>query len=261
MLSIQLPLLLLCLTLSGVCLNVVQPFPEGSRNMRSRPLDYILQASESLSLQPVLKRAEKKEEMNKEPDTPLSEWLSKIQHPEKKYASDLKKRQHPGKRDVEEDTVFGDIQKWQHPGKRERGDDLDGYLQLNEHPGRRPFSDQYTDIPSEQLTYPNKLSKRQHPGRRYVMYQHQQPSKKGCNDDNDEVDLSDYYSAKHPHPGKRHRNSNSPDDAHLCNFQLSFTCSKGSLLLGLIENISKDRVEEKRQHPGKRSSWESKTEQ
>lgn len=65
MLSIQLPLLLLCLTLSGVCLNGGQPLPEASENMGRRPLDNILQRSESFILQSVLKKAEKKEEMNK----------------------------------------------------------------------------------------------------------------------------------------------------------------------------------------------------
>ena len=63
--SIQLPLLLLCLTLCGVCLNGGQPLPERSENMGRSPLDDILQRSESLVLQSVLKKAEKEEEMNK----------------------------------------------------------------------------------------------------------------------------------------------------------------------------------------------------
>lgn len=172
----------------------------------------------------------------------------------------MEKRQHPGKRYVEEDTSYGDIQKRQHPGKREIEDDLDGYLELKkrQHPGRRSLSDQYADIPSAQLTYLNELSKRQHPGRRYLMYKRQHPSKRGWND---EADLNDQYGEKRQHPGKRHWSSDSPDDAGPCNFQESFTCNKRSLLLDLVENVSKDRVEEKRQHPGKRSAWESETEQ
>ncbi|KFV42215.1 Pro-thyrotropin-releasing hormone [Tyto alba] len=256
--SIQMPLLLLCLTLCGVYLNTGQPLPERSENMRRGPLDDILQRSESLILQSVFKKAEKEKEMNKESNAPLQERLSKRQHPWKKYLSDLEKRQHPGKRDVEEDASFGDIQKRQHPGKREIEDDLGNYLELKkqQHPGRRSLSDQYADIPNAQLTYLKELSKRQHPGRRYLMYKH--PSKRGWND---EVDLNDQHGEKRQHPGKRHLNSDSTDDAGLCNFQESFPCNKGSLLLDLVENVSKDRVEEKRQHPGKRSVWDSETEE
>ncbi|KFP11862.1 thyrotropin releasing hormone [Egretta garzetta] len=258
--SIQLPLLLLCLTLSALCLNGGQPLPEGSENMGRSPLDDVLKRSESLILQPVLQKAEKEEEMNKESNAPLPEWLSKRQHPGKKYLSDLEKRQHPGKRNTEEDTSYGDVQKRQHPGKREIEDDLDGYLELKkqQYPGRRPLLDRYAEIPSAQLAYLNELSKRQHPGRRYLMYKRQHPSKRGWNG---EVDLNDQYGEKRQHPGKRHWNSNSPDGAGPCNFQESFTCNKGSLLLDLVETVSKDRVEEKRQHPGKRSAWESETEE
>ncbi|KFV01730.1 Pro-thyrotropin-releasing hormone [Tauraco erythrolophus] len=258
--SIQLPLLLLCLTLCGVCLSGGQPLPDGSENIGRSPLDDILQRSESLILQSVLKKAEKEEKMNKESNALLPEWLSKRKHPEKKYLSDLEKRQHPGKRDVEEDTSYGDIQKRQHPGKREIEDDLDSYLELKkqQHPGRRSLLDQYADIPSAQLTYLNQLFKRQHPGRRYLMYKRQHPNKRGWND---EVDLNDQYGEERQRPGKRHWNSDSPDDAGPCNFQESFTCKKGSLLLDSGENVSKDRVEKKRQHPGKRSAWESETEQ
>ncbi|KAM6413683.1 thyrotropin releasing hormone [Rhynochetos jubatus] len=257
--SIQLPLLLLCLTLCGICLNGGQPLPEGSENMGRSPLDDILQRSESLILQSVLKKAEKEEEMNKESNAPLPEWLCKRQHPGKKYLSGLEKRQHPGKRDVEEDTSYEDIQKRQHPGKREIEDDLDSHLELKkrQHPGRRSLSDHYADIPSAQLTNLNELSKRQHPGRRFLMYNRQQPSKRGRNK---EIDLNDQYHERRQHPGKRYWNPDSPDDVGPCNLQESFTCNKGSLLLDLVENVSKDRLEEKRQHPGKRSAWESETE-
>ncbi|NXL43155.1 TRH protein, partial [Podilymbus podiceps] len=255
--SVQLPLLLLCcLTLCGVCLNEGQPLLEGSENMGRSPLDDILQRPESLILQSVFKKAEKEEDMNKESNAPLPKWLSKRQHPGKKYLSDLEKRQHPGKRDTEEDTSYGDIQKRQHPGKRETEEDLDNYLELKkrQHPGRRSLSDQYADISNAKLTYLNELSKRQHPGRRYLMYKHQHPSKRGWND---EVDLNDQHGEKRQHPGKRHGNSDSPNDMGPCNFQESFICNKSSLLLDLVENVSKDRVGKKRQHPGKRSARES----
>lgn len=63
--SIQLPVLLLCLTLSGVCLNGRQSPPEVSENIGRSSLDDTLQRSESRMLQSVLKKVEKKEEMNK----------------------------------------------------------------------------------------------------------------------------------------------------------------------------------------------------
>ncbi|NXU37082.1 TRH protein, partial [Drymodes brunneopygia] len=251
--SIQLPLLLLCLTLCGVCFNGGHLLPEESENMGRSSLDDILQRSESLILQSVLKKAEKEEEINKESNAPLLQWFSKIQHPGKKYFSNLEKRQHPGKRDVEKNTSYGDIQKRQHPGKREL-DDLDVYLELKRQqpPGRKSLLDQFDNSPRAQLTYVNELSKREHPGRRYLMYKHQHPSKRGWNY---EVNL---YGKKRQHPGKRHWNSDISDDTGPCNFQESYTCHKGSLLLDLV---SRDRVEEKRQHPGKRSARESETEE
>ncbi|NXG25512.1 TRH protein, partial [Grallaria varia] len=256
--SIQLPLLLLCLTFWGVCLNGRQPLPEESETMRSL-LDDILQRSESLILQSVLKNAEKDEETNKESKAPVPEWLSKRQHPGAKYLSHLEKRQHPGKRDVEKDTSHGDIQKKQHPGKREIGDNLDVYLELKKQQplGRRSMLDQVADSPRAQLAYMNALSKRQHPGRRHLMYEHWQPSKRGWNY---KVDLNDQHDEKHQHPGKRHRNSDSSDDTSPCNFQEFFTCNRGSLFPDLVD-ISRNGVEEKRQHPGRRSAWESETEE
>ncbi|NWR50540.1 TRH protein, partial [Regulus satrapa] len=253
--SIQLPLLLLCLTSCSVCFSGAHLLPEESENMGRSPLGDILQRSESLILQSVLKKAEKEEEMNKESNTPLLQWISKRQHPARKYLSNLEKRQHPGKRDVEEEASYGDIQKKQHPGKREMEDDLDVYLELKRQhpPGRKSLLDQFANSPRAQLTYVNELSKGEHPGRRKPMYKHQHPSKRGSNY---EVDLN---GEKRQHPGKRHWNSDSSGDTGPCNFQESFTCHKGSLLLDLIEDVSRDRVEEKRQHPGKRSAWESET--
>ncbi|NWI51533.1 TRH protein, partial [Calyptomena viridis] len=257
--SVLLPLLLLCLTPWGVCLSGRQPFPEERENIRGSSLDDILQRSESLILQPVLKKAEKAEEINKESNAPLPEWLSKRQHPDEKYLSNLEKRQHPGKRDVEKDTSYGDVQKRQHPGKRER-EDLDVYLELEKQqpPGRRSLLDQFAESPRAQLTYRNELSKRQHPGRRYLRHKHQHPSKRGWNY---EADLNDQYGEKQQHPGRQPWNSDSSDNTGPCNFQEFFICKKGSLLLDLIEDVGRDRVDEKRQHPGKRSAWENETEE
>ncbi|KAM7011789.1 thyrotropin releasing hormone [Passerculus sandwichensis] len=254
--SIQLPLLLLCLTLCGICFNGGHLLPEESENMGKSPLDDILQRSESLILQSVLKKAEK-EDINKESNAPLLQRLSKRQHPGKKYLSNLEKRQHPGKRDAEGEASYGDIQKRQHPGKREMEDDLDVYLELKRQqpPGRKSLLDQFAYSPRAQLTYMNELSKREHPGRRYPMYKHQRPSKRGWNY---EVDV---YGEKRQHPGKRYWNSDSSDDTGPCNFQETFTCHEGNLLLDLVDDVSRDRVEEKRQHPGKRSAWENETEE
>ncbi|NXO25207.1 TRH protein, partial [Cisticola juncidis] len=256
--SIQLPLLLLCLTSCGVCFNGEHLLPEESENMGKSLLNDILQRSESLILQSAPKKAEKEEKINKELNAPVLQWLYKRQHPGKKYLSNLEKRQHPGKRDVEEETSYGDIQKRQHPGKREMQDDLGVYLELKRQqpPGRKSLLDQFANSPRAQLTYMNELSKGEHPGRRYLIYKHQHPSKRGWNY---EVHL---YSEKRQHPGKRQWNSDSSDDTGPCKpFQEPFTCHKSNLLLDLVEDVSRDRVEEKHQHPGKRSAWESEAEE
>lgn len=61
--SIPLPLLLL--TLAGVGLHAGLLLPEGREKAGTSPLDDILQRSESLLLQSVLKRAEKEGETKK----------------------------------------------------------------------------------------------------------------------------------------------------------------------------------------------------
>ncbi|XP_009679434.2 thyrotropin releasing hormone [Struthio camelus] len=258
--SVQLPLLLLCLTLRGACLKEGQPLPEGSDHMERSPLDDNLQRAESLILQSVLQKSEEEEKINKESNAPLPEWLSKRQHPGKRYVSDLEKTEHPGKGEDEEESSYGDIQKRQHPGKREEDDNLDSYQELKkrQHPGRRSLWDQHAAIPSAQLVYLNELSKRQHPGKRYSMYKLQHLGSRGWND---ELDLRDQHVEKHQHPGKRYWDSKSPDYAAPCDLQESLSCNKGSLLLDLVENVSKGRVEEKRQHPGRRLAWESEAEE
>uniref|UniRef100_A0A8C8SCY9 Thyrotropin releasing hormone n=1 Tax=Pelusios castaneus TaxID=367368 RepID=A0A8C8SCY9_9SAUR len=228
-------LLLLSLTLSSVCVNLGQSSPEANESGDRSHFDDILQRAESIILRSILKKAEEEEETNKEPSAPLPLWFSKRQHPGKRIPSDLEKRQHPGKREDEEEVFYGETQKRQHPGKREEDDDLDSYMELQkrQHPGRRSLWDQYNDIPSTQLAYLNELAKRQHPGKRYLIYN------------------------KRQHPGKRYIGSESPDHDAPCDAQDSFNCSKGSLLLELLDNVNRGRVEEKRQHPGRRFVWES----
>ncbi|NWX88020.1 TRH protein, partial [Nothoprocta ornata] len=255
--ALQLPLLLLCLSLGADCLRRGQPLPDRADNREQRPLDDNTPEAESLILQSVLKKAEE-EKFNKGSNTPLPEWLSKRQHPGKSYLSDLEKRQHPGKREDEEESSYGDIQKKQHPGKREEKGDFHSYLELKkrQHPGRRSLRDQHADTPRTQLTYLNELSKRQHPGKRYLMYKLQHPGSRGWND---ERDLRDQHVEKRQHPGKRYLDTKNPDYAAPCDFQESFSCNEGSLLLDLVENVS--RVEEKRQHPGGGLAWESEAEE
>ncbi|KAM3848725.1 thyrotropin releasing hormone isoform 1-T2 [Vipera latastei] len=137
------------------------------------------------------------------------------------------------------------ITKRQHPGKRMVTD-----LEKRQHPGRRSLSDQILSIPSTQLAYLNELSKRQHPGKRYLPYnKRQHPGKRGWDDEIESEEILE----KRQHPGKRYLGSQTPDNNILCDTQESSECSKGSLLLGLLDKINKVRSEEKRQHPGRSS--------
>lgn len=134
-------------------------------------------------------------------------------------------------------------------------------LQKRQHPGRRSLWDPYLDISGNQLAYLNEISKRQHPGKRYLSYsKRQHPGKRSWDDeiDGDEQDLE-----KRQHPGKRYLGSDSPDYNVYnvpCDPQDSFNCSKANQLLEFLDNVSKGRAEEKRQHPGRRSSWDSEVE-
>ncbi|XP_034287473.1 thyrotropin releasing hormone [Pantherophis guttatus] len=137
------------------------------------------------------------------------------------------------------------ITKRQHPGKRMVMD-----LEKRQHPGRRSLSDQILSIPSSQLAYLNELSKRQHPGKRYLPYnKRQHPGKRGWDDETESEETLE----KRQHPGKRYLGSQTPDNNILCDPQESSECSKGSLLLELLDKISKVHSEEKRQHPGRNS--------
>uniref|UniRef100_A0A8D0HNG7 Pro-thyrotropin-releasing hormone n=1 Tax=Sphenodon punctatus TaxID=8508 RepID=A0A8D0HNG7_SPHPU len=239
MTSARLPLLLLSLILTGVCVNLGQPIPDASEGDEKSHLDDILQRAESIILRSILKKAEEEEESNKEPRTPQLDWFSKRQHPGKRSLSDLEKRQHPGKREEDEPGSYAELQKRQHPG-------------------RRSMLDQYIDIPSTQLAYLNELSKRQHPGKRYLVYsKRQHPGKRGWDE---ELEVGEPDLEKRQHPGKRSLGSESFDYTAPCNPQDSFNCGKGSLLLELLDNVSKGWEEEKQQHPGRRSAWESEAE-
>lgn len=188
------------------------------------------------------------------------EWVMKRQHPGKRYRADVEKRQHPGRREEDEDEDYADVQKRQHPGKREDETDSFVEVQRRQHPGRRLVLDQITENPR----LLNELSKRQHPGKRYLMMysKRQHPGKRDFEDEADTGDLQDLE--KRQHPGKRYWDNTSPDlgTNSPCDVLDPTSCSKANLLLEFLDNVTKSRAEEKRQHPGKRlTAEEDMTEQ
>uniref|UniRef100_A0A673XIQ4 Pro-thyrotropin-releasing hormone n=1 Tax=Salmo trutta TaxID=8032 RepID=A0A673XIQ4_SALTR len=197
--------------------------------------DIILQRAESLLLRSILKNIENEDGAN-EGLTSQPEWLVK--------------RQHPGKREEDEDEDYGEVQKRQHPGKRE--DEFDSFVELQrrQHPGKRLMLEQITENPA----FLSELSKRQHPGKRYMMYysKRQHPGRREVDEESDAGDLNELE--KRQHPGKRYLDNTSPDlGANSPCDVLDPGCSKANLLLQLLDNVNKSRVE-KRQHPGKRSA-------
>lgn len=214
--------------------------------------DIILQRAESLLLRSILKKIEEddgaNEGLSSQPD-----WLTKRQHPGKRYNEDLEKRQHPGRREEDEDEDYGELQKRQHPGKRE--DEMDSFVDLmkRQHPGKRSALEQLT----ENSAFQSELSKRQHPGKRYLMMytKRQHPGRRDLEEEVT-VDADDFQDLeKRQHPGKRNWDSMSTDlgaAGNPCDVLDPASCSTANLLLELIDNVTKSRSEEKRQHPGKR---------
>ncbi|KAJ1069491.1 hypothetical protein K5549_019648, partial [Capra hircus] len=156
------------------------------------------------------------------------------------------KRQHPGKREEEEadEGVEGEeeeggavgLRKRQHPGRR---DDVaawavDAGQQKRQHPGRR----------ASWLGYA--VTKRQHPGRRLVDPRPQRSWEEAGEDEDEGGEL---MSEKRQHPGKRALGSPCGPRG---------PCGQASLLLGLLDDLSRGQgPEEKRQHPGRRAAWAS----
>lgn len=186
--------------------------------------------------------------------------MSKRQHPGKRYIEELEKRQHPGRRaEEEEDEQYLDVQRRQHPGKRE--DEMQSFIefQKRQHPGKRSTSGHISDNPVMLLT---ELSKRQHPGKRYLVLhsKRQHPGKRQDEDSEGDWDADAQGDEdlaeleKRQHPGKRFWDMSSPDlgTNSPCDVLESTSCSKTSLLLDFLDNINKSHAEEKRQHPGKR---------
>ncbi|XP_040264053.1 thyrotropin releasing hormone [Bufo bufo] len=233
-------LLLLGAALFHLVMAEEQPFLEEDEDATEDSMDLsnVLKRTQGAVIRSLLHRIEE-EQSEKDTDSPGLEWISK--------------RQHPGKRLLEE------VEKRQHPGKREEGD---WYLELpkRQHPGRRSaFGDQFLDSSSPpSLGLLSDVSKRQHPGKRNLAYtKRQHPGKRSWDDDeNGEIgDLQDVE--KRQHPGKRYTDSENFDYVPPCEGPEPFNCGKGSLLLELLDNVNRGRMEEKRQHPGRRSTWEA----
>lgn len=176
----------------------------------------------------------------------------------------MEKRQHPGRREQDEDDQYLDVQRRQHPGKRE--DEMRSFpeLQKRQHPGKRATG-HISENPAVLLS---ELSKRQHPGKRFLVLhsKRQHPGKRHPEDEDgegdwdadgdDDEDLAELE--KRQHPGKRFWDNASPDlgTNSPCDVSDPTGCSKTSLLLDFLGNINKSHAEEKRQHPGKRFAEE-----
>ncbi|XP_043934560.1 thyrotropin releasing hormone [Protopterus annectens] len=264
-------LLLVTLHFTSTSLIMGQYFPEDGESERV-PLDDILQRAENIIIRSILRKIEE-DEVNEDPGTAQGEWLSKRQHPGKRFQEDLEKRQHPGKRDDgeamdyleaqkrqhpgkrDEDDVYLDAEKRQHPGKRDDDNDSESYADIQKRPllSRRPIWGQYSDNTGTQLAHLNEISKRQHPGKRYLLYnKRQHPGKRSWEEEQDQLqDLE-----KRQHPGKRYIDSDSLDYNSPCDIQDPVNCSKAGLLLEVLDKVNKGRADEKRQHPGRRFLWE-----
>ncbi|XP_078518550.1 thyrotropin releasing hormone [Lissotriton helveticus] len=253
MASPRLALLLVSLGLANITGTLGQSMPGEGRDQAGHQLDGVVQRAESIIVRSILRKMEEDEENTPGLKGIPTEWLSKRQHPGKRYEVDMEKRQHPGKREDSDDTPFLETEKRQHPGKREE-DEVDSYLELQkrQHPGRRSAVELDLDYPVSQSSFLNDLSKRQHPGKRSTGYsKRQHPGKRSWEEESEDEDAVDLE--KRQHPGKRFLETDNLADATSCDGQ---DCSKVSLLAELLDNAQQGRGEEKRQHPGRRSPWE-----
>ncbi|XP_053545326.1 pro-thyrotropin-releasing hormone-A-like [Bombina bombina] len=227
---------------------------EEIQSEENQELDSILQRAHGVLIRNILRRIE--EGAQNDGDVPVDslEWISRHQHPGKILQESIEKRQHPGKR--EDGDLYLELPKRQHPGKREDGE---WYLELpkRQHPGRRsPLSDQYLDNPSTSFGLLSELTKRQHPGKRSFPYtKRQHPGKRMGEDEENTKDGVPQDIEKRQHPGKRYLEPNNIEYLSPCEGPDLFNCNKRSLLMEILDNVSGGRLEEKRQHPGRRDVW------
>lgn len=125
--------------------------------------------------------------------------------------------------------------KRQHPGRREEAAlwSLDVTQQKRQHPGRRSSWPGYT------------FTKRQHPGRRLVDPKAQRIWEEE-EDGEEKEEEGELMPEKRQHPGKRAMGGP-------CG--LRGACGQASLLLGLLDDLTRGQEAEKRQHPGRREAW------
>ncbi|XP_056380926.1 thyrotropin releasing hormone [Hyla sarda] len=231
-------LLLLGAVLSHLVVAQEQPLPDDEEDISEDSMDLssVLKRAQGALIRSLLARTEE-EQSDRDTDSPGLEWISK--------------RQHPGKRLLEE------VEKRQHPGKREEGD---WYLELpkRQHPGRRStIGDPFLDNSNPSLGLISDVLKRQHPGKRYLPFAKRQHPGKRSWDDDENADMGDLQDVeKRQHPGKRYIESENFDYVPPCEGPDPFNCNKGSLL-ELLDNVNREKMEEKRQHPGRRSTWEA----
>uniref|UniRef100_A0A8C3X6G3 Pro-thyrotropin-releasing hormone n=1 Tax=Catagonus wagneri TaxID=51154 RepID=A0A8C3X6G3_9CETA len=204
---------------------------EGAMAAERPDLDDLLRQAEHLLLREDLRRLGE--------DQGYSDSESQIFQP-----SWLSKRQHPGKREEEaegrvkeEEEEGGAVEphKGQHPGRQGNVPTwpVDVAQQKRQHPGRR----------SPWLGYT--FTKRQHPGRRLVDPEAHRSWEE--EEEEEEEEDGELMPEKRQHPGRRALRSP-------CGPRGS--CGQASLLLGLLDDLSRDQgAEEKRQHPGRRAAW------
>ncbi|XP_034028619.1 pro-thyrotropin-releasing hormone [Thalassophryne amazonica] len=252
--------LLAFLAICNLTVSRGQSVPADDETDRRTIDDIILQRAESLLLRSIIRKMQEEDGINEGFST-QSEWVTKRQHPGKRYGEDFDKRQHPGRREEGEDKQL-DVERRQHPGKRE--DEMHTFVefQKRQHPGKRSRVGNLSENP---ITFLSEVTKRQHPGKRYLILhsKRQHPGKRHMEDEDGEwdwdadvdgdEDLQDLE--KRQHPGKRFWDNQSPDlsSDRPCDVLDLRSCSKSGLqLLELLDNAASNRAEEKRQHPGKR---------
>ncbi|KAB0365160.1 hypothetical protein FD754_009316 [Muntiacus muntjak] len=226
----------LTLTLTGVPGSRAQPDvaqQEADLSEQQGLEDLLRQAERLLLLREDLQQLRDQDDSVSESQIFQPDWFSKRQHPGKREeeadegvegegeeggATGPRKRQHPGRRD--------DVEAWA----------VDAGQQKRQHPGRR----------ASWLGYA--VAKRQHPGRRLVDSKAQR-SWEEAGEDGDEDEDGQLLPEKRQHPGKRALGSPCGPRG---------PCGQASLLLGLLDDLSRGQgAEEKRQHPGRRAAWAS----
>ncbi|XP_057562693.1 thyrotropin releasing hormone [Hippopotamus amphibius kiboko] len=227
--------LTLTLTLTGVPGGCAQPEvaqQEAALTAEQQGLDDLLRQAERLLLlrEDLQRLREDQDDSESESQILQPDWLSKRQHPGK--------REEEAEEGVEEEEEEGGAvgpHKRQHPGRREdvAAWSVDVSPQKRQHPGRRSSWLGYT------------LTKRQHPGRRLVDPKAQRSWEE--EEEEEEEEEGELMPEKRQHPGKRALGSP-------CGPRGS--CGEGSLLLGLLGDLSRGQgADEKRQHLGRRAAW------